>query len=358
MDSFLMRQMAAGLLAAGIVSALPAAEAENFYPEAIDPRMGDYRGERHLVDGSVEPIFGQVVYRGEDRYYARLIRSLSEPLEPDVRFTGRREGKAVIFEPEMGSGGDQVLQVTASGLLVAASLWEGEIDAAGKRFRGEFAGYSQGTFEMTSMGLQRYQSPTMGDEPPEGAVVLLDRGSLDQWSKAGGGKPSWKRVKGGAIEVAGEANIVSKPQFGDHRLHLEFRTPYMPNHTGQARGNSGVYLLGRYEVQILDSYGLEGEWNECGGIYQVARPQLNMCAPPTVWQTYDIDFRAPRFENGNKVENARITVHHNGVLIHDNVELPGATGGSLARTEAPEGPLVLQEHSDPVQYRNIWVQEL
>ena len=108
---------------------------------------------------------------------------------------------------------------------------------------------------------------------------------------------------------------------GHFRLHVEFRVPYMPEAQGQGRGNSGVYLQGRYEVQVLDSYGLKSRDNDCGGIYKVATPRVNACKAPTVWQTYDIDFHAPVFEDGKKVEPARITVRQNGVEIHEDVAI-------------------------------------
>lgn len=167
----------------------------------------------------------------------------------------------------------------------------------------------------------------------------------------------WKLLGDGAMEIGPRGgSLVSKAVFGDHQLHLEFRSPFMPEARGQGRGNSGVYLQGRYEVQILDSYGLEGLDNECGGIYRVARPRVNMCAPPLQWQTYDMDFRAPRFDaQGNKTANARITVSHNGVIIHENLEIPGQTGGGEASNFDKPGPLLLQDHGNPVQFRNIWV---
>ena len=131
----------------------------------------------------------------------------------------------------------------------------------------------------------------------------------------------------------------------------------MPQSTGQARGNSGVYVQSRYEVQVLDSFGLEGKDNECGGIYKVGKPKLNMCYPPLSWQTYDIDFAAAKYDSaGKKTANARISVEHNGVLIHDNVELPGHTAGRSKEGPTPE-PLFLQNHGNPVAYRNIWVLE-
>lgn len=187
------------------------------------------------------------------------------------------------------------------------------------------------------------KSPTLGAKPPEGALVLFDGKSADAW-------------KGGKIEMKDllAANTESLEKFGDHSFHLEFRTPYKPKARDQARGNSGVYLQGRYEVQVLDSFGLDGADNECGGIYKIAKPIVNMCLPPLTWQTYDVDFTAARYEDGKKVQNARVTIKHNGVVIHDALELPSNTPGKYSEAETP-GPIYLQGHGNPVVYRNIWV---
>ncbi|MBN1126085.1 MAG: DUF1080 domain-containing protein [Sedimentisphaerales bacterium] len=166
----------------------------------------------------------------------------------------------------------------------------------------------------------------------------------------------WKIVDG-AMQVGG-SSIVTKRKFKDFKLHIEFRTPFMPTARGQGRGNSGVYVQGRYEVQVLDSYGLEGADNECGGIYQVGRPAVNMCAPPLQWQTYDMDFKAPQFDKeGRKTSPAVLTVVHNGVTIHYERVLPGPTGGALDGNVDQSGGIMLQDHGNPVQFRNIWIVE-
>jgi hypothetical protein len=170
--------------------------------------------------------------------------------------------------------------------------------------------------------------------------------------------PKWKIVNGAMEVLPGSGSLVTRKKFRDYQLHIEFRSPFMPNARGQARGNSGVYNQSRYEVQILDSYGLSGKDNECGGIYKVARPLVNMCAPPMQWQTYDITMHAARFDPaGRKISDARITVIQNGVLIHHDLQIPDATGGAAGSDLRNPGPLLLQDHGDPVQFRNIWLIE-
>ena len=189
------------------------------------------------------------------------------------------------------------------------------------------------------------ESGTLGAKPPKNAVVLFDGSSADAFE---GGKLDADLL---------QANCSSKKKFGDHTLHLEFRTPFKPKARGQARGNSGVYVQSRYELQVLDSFALEGKNNECGGIYSIAEPAVNMCFPPLQWQTYDIDFVAARYDSeGNKTKNARITVRHNDVVIHDDIELPHGTPGRHKEGAEPDA-LYLQGHGNPVVYRNIWVVE-
>jgi hypothetical protein len=194
---------------------------------------------------------------------------------------------------------------------------------------------------------------------PKNAIVLFDGKNLDQWVKTNGkDKAGWKQVAGGAMEVAkGAGNIMTRRKFDGHfKLHVEFRVPYMPKAKGQARGNSGVYVQGRYEVQVLDSYGLKSQDNDCGAIYEVAAPLVNACKAPTVWQSYDIEFHAPTCKDGKVVERPRMTVYQNGVKIHDNVKVTkDNTRAGMGGDPCKPGPIMLQDHGAPVQFRNIWL---
>jgi len=187
-------------------------------------------------------------------------------------------------------------------------------------------------------------SPTMGARPPQGAIVLFGDGDLSHWKDA-------RKTPEGLL-MAGTETV---QEFGDFRLHGEFMLPYKPLARGQGRGNSGFYLQGRYEVQVLDSFGLEGIENECGALYKTKRPDTNLCLPPLQWQTYDIDFTNAKFDaEGNKTSNMRITVWHNGVVIHHAASIPNKTGAG--KPEGPQPlPIKLQEHGNPVVYRNIWL---
>lgn len=195
---------------------------------------------------------------------------------------------------------------------------------------------------------------------PGGAVVLFNGKSTNAFQHRDGKSPiGWKVTDQGYLEVtAGKGgDIVTKEKFNEPiLLHVEFRVPYMPKATGQGRGNSGVYLQGRYEVQVLDSYGLDSKDNDCGGIYGVAKPLTNACKAPTVWQAYDIDFTPPVYEDGKKVKEGVITVKHNGEVIHDKQALTkDNTTAGIGGNPSEAGPILFQDHGNPVQYRNIWL---
>ncbi len=190
---------------------------------------------------------------------------------------------------------------------------------------------------------------------PANAVVLFDGKDFSHWQREGGGDIGWKLADGTMQVAPGTGSIVTKKPVKDFVLHLEFNVPQMPaNVTGQGRGNSGVYIQQRYEVQILDSYGLKSKNNDCASIYKFKAPDHNACKKPGQWQSYDIKFRAARFDGDKKVEDARITLYHNGVLVHDDVAIPNKTGAG--RPEGPEPrPIRLQDHDNAVRFRNIWI---
>ena len=234
---------------------------------------------------------------------------------------GKRDGDRVVFAP------------TESGM---------------KHFvaKGVLTTVTPGGDEYTMNKTER-KSPTLGGKPPKGAVVLFNGSNTDAWVD-----PHLDEKRN--LLAAGTK---TRRQFTNFTLHAEFLLPFKPAGRGQDRGNSGIYIQDRYEVQVLDSFGLKGESNECGGLYAQQKPSVNMCFPPLTWQTYDIDFTSAQFDAaGKKVKPAVITVKQNGVTIHDKYEIKSKTGGGKA--EGPEpGGIQLQGHGNPVFYRNIWLVE-
>lgn len=283
--------------------------------------QGEYAGWAYIPGWGTEQVGLQVVALGGGKFDA-------------VRYRGglpgggwNRAGKSKLS----GQRDSGTLVLTGdTGRIAIAGRTAHILDASGRSLGG--------------LGKIERRSPTLGLAPPARATVLFGSGPTDQLQGA--------KVTPDGLLLAG---VLTKMPVAAFRLHLEFRTPYMPQARGQGRANSGVYIQQRYEVQILDSFGLEGLENECGGLYRQRRPELNMCLPPLAWQTYDIWFTPPRFDAaGEKLSNARITVLHNGVPIHYHREITAKTGGGK-----PEGPLPLpinlQDHGNPVTFRNIWI---
>jgi hypothetical protein len=196
--------------------------------------------------------------------------------------------------------------------------------------------------------------------PPAGAVVLFDGKDLSGWITPRGKPAAWK-VDNGYIEVApGKGNIMTRERFGDFQLHVEFWIPLMASSKGQARGNSGVYLQGRYEIQVLDSYHNSTYADgACGALYKIIAPSTNACKPPEQWQTYDITFHAPRVDARGKVtEKGEITVVQNGITIIDRGRFDNTTAGEIDRKLGEPGPILLQDHGAKVRFRNLWLKPL
>jgi hypothetical protein len=195
--------------------------------------------------------------------------------------------------------------------------------------------------------------------PPSDAILLFGGQDLSQWNSASGGEAKWK-VENEILEVNGTGNIVTKEDFGDAQVHVEWASPSEVKGEGQGRGNSGVYLQGRYEIQVLDSYQNKTYFDgQAASVYKVAAPLVNACRKPGEWQSYDIIFRVPKQLPGGKVELGSVTVLHNGVLVQDHVAVGGqSTTAAAFQGVVAKGPLMLQDHGNPVRYRNIWVRRL
>ena len=304
--------------------------------EIIDPEVakenpdfhvqGEYLGEGTLLDGEQDKVGAQVVAMDNGAFHVVVYKGGLPGAgwqrdEPTFTMEGKTE--------------DEVTKL--SGRNLSGTIRDGAMvitDPEGA--------------ERIRLTRTERKSPALGAKPPEGALVLFDGTDADLWD-------------GTHVTELGtlHAGARLKEPIGPNglKLHVEFRNSWMPQARGQGRSNSGVYVDGRYEVQVLDSFGMEGTHAECGGIYSMRAPDVHMCYPPLVWQTYEIDFTPAKYdEAGNKTANARLTVRHNGVLIHDDFELSGPTPGGR-----PEGPgpdrLYLQRHGNRVQYQNVWAVE-
>lgn len=337
----MFRVLVAGLFAAGLALAAPAQDKKDPPKKkerialneptaaAKDPDFaiqGEYAGA-----GPRGKVGVQVVAKGEGKFAVKAYHGGLPGDGADLKdvLTGTAETKDGKTTATMKIGAETSTATIADGVFT--------VSVAGA-----------GPFALKKV---ERKSKTLGEKPPSGAVVLF------------GGEGDEKNWAGGKIVTLSDGKyldvgVKSKQKLGAFKAHIEFRLPWMPNSTGQGRGNSGVYLQDRYELQVLDSFGLSGENNECGGIYTQHKPSVNMCLPPLAWQTYDIEFTPAQFDaDGKKTKNGRATIRHNGVTIHDGIEFPKECPGGQKETAEP-GPFQFQNHGDPVVYRNVWVAEV
>jgi hypothetical protein len=198
--------------------------------------------------------------------------------------------------------------------------------------------------------------------PPSDAIVLFDGKNLDQWESVNSSPPQWEITDGHLVVVPGTGNLRTRQRFSDVQLHIEWRTPAIVAGEGQDRGNSGVFLMERYEVQVLDSFENTTYPNgQAASVYKQHIPLVNASRAPGEWQTYDIVFMAPQFDRDGRIRRpATVTVLHNGVLVQNNVTLHGPTEyiGEPQYIEHGKAALELQDHGSPVAYRNVWIREL
>jgi hypothetical protein len=313
--------LAAVLLAAGPAAAQKKAPESFTDPDKAGPDFrvqGEYLG--FITDKDRERLGAQVVARGDGKFLV-------------VLFPGGLPGDGWNGETRIeGQGKTADDKTTFAGRGWAGTWADGKL--TGKT-------PDDASFELTYVVRK---SPTAGAKPPEGALVLFDGTNADEWNDG-------KVVEENLLA----AGATTKKEFRDFKLHVEFRLPFKPTATGQNRGNSGVYLQGRYEIQILDSFGLDAKKNDCASVYEKTPPSVNVCFPPLSWQTYDIDFKAARYDaDGKKTANARVTVLHNGVKVQDDVEIKDKTGYGAPEKDSP-GPINLQNHGNPVVFRNAWL---
>jgi len=330
---------AAAVCAVKPAATVPAKPYDAKSPDATKiPLIGDYRGK-----AGDDKVVAQVISMDKEGYIVNVLAK-SDTRDPKI---------AVLTGPA-----DKLVGTATAGKLKGCQ-WTGKLTEAG--LEGAVKSDCKATFSLKRV---MRLSHRLGAKAPKGAAVLLsaDTKDLSATFTKGGGKPcGWKLLPGGVMQcVPRGGSALTKKKFGSVHIHAEFRTAFMPDKKGQGRSNSGFYIQNRYECQVLDSYGLKGVSNECGGLYRAVEPRVNMCAPPGQWQSYDIFFRAPKFDaSGEKqIEGAHITVVHNGVLIHNDVVMQKGTGNGGRRKPIASEFLLLQDHGNPVEFRNIWIADL
>jgi hypothetical protein len=309
-----------------------------------DPLLGDWQG-RWTGKGQVfedNPLLvAQVIPRGKGQYQINLLPEFDQRCPAYLTLTAAMVDGEVQFEQDGWTATITADRFAGSGLVKGLL----------------------GTFELEKV---TRLPPSLGAKPPEGAVVLFDGSGFEHWEPVfrgkGAGGVNWT-LQDGAMRIrpdrdAHRHSLRTRERFGDLQLHIEFHLPLLPGNQGQSRANSGV-SIGGLELQVLDSYGLPGYYNECGAFYKRAAPTVNMCAPPLQWQTYDVTFRAPRYDDeGRMTEPATYTVLHNGVLIHKQRELTRKHATDFDEVAEPRfqpSTISLQNHGNAVGYRNIWV---
>jgi hypothetical protein len=326
------------LLVAASIARLSAAEFYNI----TDPFMAEYEGFWTAKSGAKGRVTAQIRPLSNNQYDGFVLLS-------------RTKAPVTAFKLKTATAENGLLKFTgasaseAGGDLLAASQTTCEIRDG--KLTGTFSGeLGEGTFDARR---HERKSPTMGAKPPKHAIVLTQN-DTNLWEKL-----SWPLSPEGVLRVA-RGNISAKDKLSNFRLHLEFRTPYMPAEEGQARGNSGVYLLGRYEIQVLDSYQNKTYFNgQAGSFYGHNAPLVNASRKPGEWQAYDIIFRAPKKAADGSITPGSFTVLHNGILVQDHIPVKGeATTAAAFQNFSEKGPIVLQDHNNPVRYRNIWLRKL
>lgn len=339
-----MRKLVWALSLAMVTPLVVVAESDDL--KGIDPVMGNWEGDwSDSNSGASGELTAKIIARGKGMYkglFLATVEGQEFPLEFPLK--GATE-KSSEFSGKINLGEER----------------GGEAEFKFEIEDGELEGTIKNDAVDVKIDMERtYNKPeSIGAKPPEGAVVLFDGKSAEKFTQ-GDGKPAKWEVVDGALRIKpGSGSIVSKDKFDNQQLHIEFRTPFLPLMRGQGRGNSGVYVGGNFEIQVLDSFGEEPKDNEAGGIYKVSVPKENASLPPGEWQAYDITYFAPKTDASGKVtEPGEITVVYNGTPIHEKLAVTGPTAGGIGTDIGKPNPLMLQDHGNLVEFRNIWIKPI